>query len=312
MSQPAGIQPPLIVSIPSYAALADGIARETGYQPGGVVRKTFSDGEVYQRLETPVLGRDVVLVAGTASDPDTLLAYDLACAAVLWGAARLTWVVPYFGYQTMERAVRTGEAVTAKTRASLMSAVPPSPGGNRVVLLDLHAPGIPHYFADPVRAFHVYGKELVFEAVRAFAGSEAPVLAAPDAGRAKWVQSLADELGVDVALAYKRRLADGQVRLTGVDAQVQGRTVVIYDDMVRTGSTLVEAAQAFRQAGARRVFAVTTHLVLPDGALERLLGSGVLDGLAGTDSHPRARAASHPGLVVRSVDRLLARWLRES
>lgn len=303
---------PLLLSIPSYAPLAGRIAALTGYPLGSVERKTFSDGEVYQRLETPVRGRDVVLVAGTASDPDTLLAYDLACAVVLWGASRLTWVVPYFGYQTMERSVRAGEVVTAKTRASLMSAVPPSPQGNRMVLLDLHAPGIPHYFADSVRAFHVYGKELVFEAVRAFAGDEAPVLAAPDAGRAKWVQSLADELGVDVALAYKRRTEDGRVRLTGVDAKVAGRTVVIYDDMVRTGSTLIEAAQAFRQAGAARVFAATTHLVLPGGALERLLADGALDGLAGTDSHPRAETVRHARLTVRSVDRLLARWLEES
>lgn len=303
---------PLVLSIPSYAPLAARIAAAAGYPLGSVERKTFSDGEVYQRLETPVRGRDVVLVAGTATDADTLLAYDLACAVVLWGAQRLTWVVPYFGYQTMERSVRPGEVVTAKTRASLMSAVPPSPHGNRVVLLDLHAPGIPHYFADAVRAFHVYGKELVFEAVRAFAGGEEPVLAAPDAGRAKWVQSLANELGVDVALAYKRRAEDGEVRLTGVDAKVSGRTVVIYDDMVRTGSTLVEAAQAFRAGGARRVFAITTHLVLPGDALGRLVGDGVLDGLAGSDSHPRAEQVRHPRLTVRSVDRLFSRWLLES
>lgn len=302
---------PLVVSIPSYAALAARIAAVAGWPLGSVERKTFADGEVYQRLETPVRGREVVLVAGTATDADTLLAYDLACAVVHWGAHRLSWVCPYFGYMTMERSVRSGEAVTAKTRAALISAVPRSPLGNRVVLLDLHAPGIPHYFGDDVRAFHVYGKELVFEAARAFGGEDL-VLAAPDAGRAKWVQSLANELGVDVALAYKRRAPDGKVRLTGVDAKVAGRTVVIYDDMVRTGGTLIEAAQAFRAGGATRVFAVATHLVLPGQATERLLSDGVLDGLAGTDSHPRALEVRHPRLAVRSVDRLLATWLLES
>ena len=310
---------PLVLSIPSYEPLAARIAAATGHPQGIVERRTFADGEVYQRLETPVRGRDVILVAGTATDADMLLAYDLACAIVQWGAQRLTWLVPYFGYMTMERAVRPGEVVTAKTRAALMSAVPRSPQGNQVVLLDLHAPGIPHYFGDDVRAFHVYGKELVFESARAMAGSEADfVLAAPDAGRAKWVQSLANELGVDVALAYKRRVGDGKVRLTGVDAKVAGRVVVIYDDMVRTGSTLIEAAQAFRAAGAERVHAVCTHLVLPGDALERLVGPGVLggppvlDGLAGTDSHPRALQLAHEKLAVRSVDRLFASWLAHS
>ena len=114
--------------------------------------------------------RHVVLLAGTIGDEDTLCAYDLASAVVRYGAAKLTWLCPYFGYQTMERAVKPGEVVAAKTRARLLSAVPPAPLGNQLVLVDLHADGIPHYFADTLSAFHIYAKELALEAARAFGG----------------------------------------------------------------------------------------------------------------------------------------------
>jgi ribose-phosphate pyrophosphokinase len=199
--------------------------------------------------------------------------------------------------------------VTAKTRARLLSSVPDTPDGNRILLLDLHAPGIPFYFADGVQAFHLYAKPLVLEAARAFGGDDF-VLAAPDAGRAKWVQSLANDLGVEVAFVYKRRHGDGQVEVTGVDARVRGRPVVIYDDMIRTGGTLLKAAQAYLDAGAQRCFAVTTHLVLPGDSAERLLSSGLLAGVAGTDSHPRAERASQEGITVRSVAPLFADWIR--
>ena len=86
--------------------------------------------------------------------------------------------------------------------------------------------------------------------------------------------------------------------------------MVIFDDMIRSGSTLVEAARAYRSKGARSVYAVTTHLVLPGDSLARIRATGTIDGIAGTDTHPRSRALEGPGLAVRSVAPLLARWLR--
>src|SRR2546423_5987339 len=185
---------PTLFAIPAYEDLGARLTAAAQLEPGRVERKRFPDGELYQRLETDVRERHVVLLAGTTSDEDTIRAYDLACSIVRYGALRLTWLCPYFGYQTMERAVRVGEVVGAKTRARLMSAVPLAPLGNRVVLVDLHADGIPHYFQMGTHAFHVYARPLALEAARAFGGADF-VLAAPDAGRAKWVQSLAHDLG---------------------------------------------------------------------------------------------------------------------
>ncbi len=299
---------PILLTIPSYEDLGRRLLAAADLEAAKIERRTFPDGEKYQRVETDVRDRNVVILAGTPNDEDTLMAYDLASAVVRYGAARLTWLCPYFGYQTMERAVKPGEVVAAKTRARLMSAVPSASLGNQVVLMDLHADGIPHYFADSVSSFHIYAKELALESARAFGGTDF-ILAAPDAGRAKWVQSLANELGVEVAFVYKRRLSGEKTEVTGVDAKVEGRTVVIYDDMIRSGSTLVEAARAYRAKGARKVYAVTTHLVLPGESLAKIRDSATIDGIAGTDSHPRARALEGPGLVVRSVAPLLARWL---
>jgi ribose-phosphate pyrophosphokinase len=300
--------PCLLLTIPSYEPLAERLLGHGRFEAGEVERKRFPDGERYQRIVTPVRDRDVVLVAGTATDEDTLLAYDLASAAVRLGAERLTWVCPYFGYSTMERAAKPGEVVAAKTRARLMSAVPRAARGNQVLLVDLHAAGIPHYFGDGVSAFHLYAKSLAHEAARALGGDDF-VLAAPDAGRASWVQSLAIELGVDTAFVAKRRVSGAQTDVTNVTADVAGRRVVIYDDMVRTGSTLIEAARAFRARGAREVSAVVTHLVLPGDSLAKLLAPGALDRIAGADTHPRAREVEGPRVTVRSIAPLLGAWL---
>lgn len=306
---------PLFVSTPSYASLAGELVEEFARRgaPAEVLavdRRRFSDGELYQRLETGVRGRDVVLVSGTHDEVATLAAYDLACAISRYGAKRLSWVLPYFGCQTMERATQPGEVVTAKTRARLISSVPSTPWGNRVLLLDLHTPGIPHYFGDSVQAFHLYAKPLILAAAREFGGADY-VLGAPDAGRAKWVQSLANDLGVPAALVTKRRISDGVVEVTGLEGQVQGKRVVIYDDMIRTGGTLLKAAEAYLAAGASACFAVTTHLVVPGDAAERILASGLIQGVAGTNSHPRATHAAGAGCQVHSVAGLYADWLQD-
>jgi len=115
----------------------------------------------------------------------------------------------------MERAVKPGEVVTAKTRARLFSAVPLAAAGNRVFLVDLHAEGIPHYFEGGIRPVHVYAKPVVVDLARRLGGDDI-VLACTDAGRAKWVESLANEMGVPASFVFKRRL-DGTLTVAGRD-----------------------------------------------------------------------------------------------
>jgi ribose-phosphate pyrophosphokinase len=295
----------LVFSLPDDVALGDELVWLLDAERGEVERKRFPDGERYQRVLTRVDQRRVVLVGAMHDDASTLQLFDLACALVKEGALRLELVVPYFGYSTMERAIKSGEVVTAKTRARLLSAIPPASYGNRVLLLDLHAEGIPHYFEGGLTATHVYAKTALVPAIRR-AGGEDFVLASTDAGRAKWVESLANDMHVDAALILKRRISGDETRVNAVNANVAGRRVVIYDDMIRTGGSLIGAAEAYRAAGASGLVAVCTHGIFPGDAWNRLNATGLFDTIIATDSHPNARHLKAEGLELVPIARLFA------
>jgi ribose-phosphate pyrophosphokinase len=255
------------------------------------------------------VGRDVVVLGGTINDSDTLTLYDLSCATVGAGARTLTLVIPFLGYQTMERREKKGEVVVAKTRARLFSSIPPAGLGNRVVLLDLHSQGIPHYFSGEVRPVHLSARSLMLKEIRRVGGEEF-VLGATDAGRAKLVESFANDLGVEGAFIFKRRHDDGTTEAAAMNADVRGRKVVIYDDMIRTGGSLIGAAKAYLEAGATSTAAVATHGVLPNDALDSLVGSGLFTHIVCSDSHPRAlELTADDRLDVVSIAGLLAEFL---
>jgi ribose-phosphate pyrophosphokinase len=299
---------PLVFSTQSYDYLGTAVAQLGGWELGAVTRRTFPDGERYQRIDTDPADRDIILVAGTTDDAATLELYDLACGLVTAGAYRLRMVMPFFGYSTMERSVHTGEVVTAKTRARMLSSIPMASRGTQVFLLDLHVDSVAYYFEGGIRPIHVYGKSLVTAAARRLGGSSF-VLACTDAGRAKWVESLANDLGVDVAFVYKRRIAGDSTEVTGVSAQVAGKRVVIYDDMIRTGGSLVAAAQAYRDAGAIAIDAVATHGLFPGDSLAKLRATGLFGRVIVTDSHPRAVSLASDFLHVESTAKLLVEHL---
>jgi ribose-phosphate pyrophosphokinase len=298
-----------IASTDRYAPLATAIAQAMATPLVAVERRTFPDGEHYHRLPNGLAGADVALVGGTATDADTLELFDLACGLVHEQVRGLVVVIPYFGYSTMERAVRRGEIVKASTRARLLSAIPAPRGRFEFVFLDLHSEGIPYYLATAAACTHLYAKPLVVDVARRLGGADF-VLAATDAGRAKWVESLANDLEVESAFVYKRRSSGSHTALTGVNADVSGRVVVIYDDMIRTGGSLIQAARAYRERGASQLYAVATHLVLPAGAKARLQDSGLFERVVGTDSLPQAREQADDFLEVVSVADLLADYLR--
>src|SRR5262249_5521445 len=151
-------------------------------------------------------------------------------------------------------------------------------------------------FEGQIRPVHVYAKQVIVDACRKLAGRRgvaAPaeeyndfVLACTDAGRAKWVESLANDIGVAAALVYKRRLSGTQLECTGVSAQVAGKKVVIYDDMIRTGGSLINAARAYHEAGAASIDAVATHGVFPGDSVARIQGTGLFGRIVTTDTHP--------------------------
>lgn len=302
---------PWVFHLPQYAPLAQRVVEGLpGAQQGVVDRSHFPDGERYLRIASTVRGQHVVLLGGTVTDADTLELFDLACGLVKEGALTLSVVVPFFGYATMERQVRAGEVVTAKARARLLSAIPSAPMGNRVALLDLHADGITYYFEGGLVPTHLYAKAVVLKAIAQQGGTQGYVLGSVDAGRAKWVESLANELGVPVAFILKRRQSGHQTQVMAMSGSVSGAQVVIYDDMIRTGSSLLGAARAYKDAGATQIHAVCTHGVFPGDSLANLKASGLLASVTCTDSHPVALAHTPDGFLhVQSCAPVLVDYL---
>ncbi|MGB3617459.1 MAG: ribose-phosphate diphosphokinase [Catalinimonas sp.] len=298
----------LLYATESYAYLKDRMLSTGRFQDGRTEQRRFPDGERYLRVQTPPTGYHAVVVGGTISDADTMELYDLASGLTDLGARALTLVIPYFGCGTMERAVHRGEVVTAKARARLLSSLPRTDYGNHVLLLDLHSEGIPHYFEGNTRAYHVYGKELIIGMARQW-GRQDFVLACTDAGRAKWVESLANDLDVPAAFVFKRRRGDSDTEVAYVNADVRGRHVIIYDDMIRTGGSLLHAGEAYREAGARRIDVLTTHGLFVGDAYQRLRDSGLFTKIGATDSHPRAVGIKAENYQVCGVAELLTREL---
>jgi len=297
----------LLFTTANYAYLEPPFLAAGPFDQGAIERKTFPDGESYRRVVDDPWGRDVVLLGGTPTDADWLELYDLGSAISRAGARSLSIVMPYFGYSTMERAVHPGEVVTAKTRARLISAIPPCEGGTRTFLFDLHTDGIEFYFSDAHVTHHLYGAPLITETIEEIAAGRGYVLGATDAGRAKWVESLARELHCAPAFVYKSRDAEtGALQVTGVNADVSGKLVIMYDDMIRTGSSLLQAARAYHEAGASEIHAIASHLVLPGDALSKILESGLIASVHGTNSHPASSAVAARGGKVASVAELMS------
>lgn len=283
MSKPNDL---IIFSTPGYAELAERLRRLLPVSEGALETRIFPDGERYLRLSSSVRQQNVICLGGMHDDQATLDLYDLASAIVEQGARRLTLLVPYFGYSTMERATVRGEAVVAKFRARLLSSIPHATARNTVMFFDLHSPGIPHYMENGLSAMHVRSFDLLAPHIKRLGGTDF-VLGSTDAGRAKWVETMANEIGVEAAFILKRRRQDGHTEVLALNARVEGRTVVIYDDMIRSGGSLLSAAKAYHQAGATRLVAVTTHGLFTDGALQRLQDSGLFSSILCTDSHPQ-------------------------
>jgi ribose-phosphate pyrophosphokinase len=216
----------------------------------------------------------------------------------------LTLVIPFMGYSTMERAVKRGEIVKAKTRTMLLSAIPVTPMGNKVLLFDLHSEGIPHYFGSNIRPVHIYCKEIVMEAARGLYGNDF-VLASTDAGRAKWVESLANDMGINAAFVFKRRISGEETQVTAISADVKNKNVVIYDDMIRTGGSLINAAKSYHEAGAKEISVITTHGLFNNNALHRIKQSGIIKQVVCTDTHPNAIALESDFLQVKTIAGLI-------
>jgi ribose-phosphate pyrophosphokinase len=298
----------ILFHVKDYQYLAEKVLASGLFEKGELEVSNFTDGERYQRILSNIENRDVVIIGGTVSDEATLELFDLACSLVSYGANSLSLVVPYFGYSTMERAVLPGEIVTAKTRARLFSAIPRSNRGNKIFLFDLHSEGIQYYFEHDLYPVHIYCKDIVIEAARQYGGNNF-VMASTDAGRAKWVESLANDMGVNAAFILKRRLKGDHTEVSAINADVEGKTVIIYDDMIRSGGSIINAAVTYKNAGAADIIVITTHGLFVNNGIQKLKDSGLIKKLICTDSHINTVTLADDFVEVRSLSGLICKSL---
>lgn len=284
----------------AHRTLAQAVAGRLGTQLADCEPRRFPDGELHVELRESVRGADAYLFQPTGPPVDVHLIelLLLADAARRAGAARLTAVVPYFGYARHDRRAGGREPVAARLVADLIRTA----GLERVVAVDLHSAALEGFFSVPLE--HLSAVPILASAASPWARADG-VVVAPDLGATKLAERYADRLGLPVAIVHKTRLSGEEVRVQRITGDVRERAPFVVDDMISTGGTIEAAAGALLAAGcASEITVVATHGLMVGQAEERLAGAGVRR-LITTDSVP-PRPAGRLAWQVVSLDALLA------
>jgi len=279
--------------------LAQAIAQALDTRLGEMTCARFPDGEVNVQIHEDVRGADVYLVQPTHSNDFLMELLVMADALRRASAARITAVVPYFGYARQDRKHEGRVPITAKLVANLLTTA----GIGRVVTVDLHAMQIQGFFDIPVD--HLRALPVQLEYLSSLELDE-PVVLSPDTGSIKVADGLARKLGAHLAIIDKRRVGDSQTEVANVIGRIDGHDVVIIDDMITTAGSMTNAIKVARERGARRVVPVCSHAVLCGDAYQRLTGAG-LDELVITDTIPLKRRMAQLPITVLSMAGLLGK-----
>jgi ribose-phosphate pyrophosphokinase len=266
----------------------------------------FSDGEITVEINENVRGKDVFIIQPTCTPTNDNLMELLLIADGLRraSAARITAVVPYFGYARQDRRPRSARVpISARAVADMMLGA----GIDRVLTVDLHADQIQGFFSVPVD--NVYGSPILLDDI-ARRKYENLVVVSPDVGGVVRARAIAKQLNVDLAIIDKRRPEANVAEVMNIIGDIEDRTCVLVDDMVDTAGTLCHAATALKEHGAKGVVAYCTHPVLSGPAIDRLSNSAI-DELVVTDTIPLSIPAQESGRVRQlTISGLLAESIR--
>jgi len=268
----------MVFSGNSNKVLAEKICKSLNVTLAKALVSCFNDGEIRVKIEENVRGKDVFVVQSTCPPVNDNLVELLIMLDALKRASayRVTAVIPYFGYARQDRKDQPRVPITAKLVANILA----RSGANRVLTLDLHAGQIQGFFDIPldhlyaINAFVDYFKKIKIDNF---------LIVSPDVGGIKMARAYAKRFGVDLAIVDKRRNSPDSTEVMHILGEVEGKNVILTDDMITTGSSLVEAARAVKKAGAKKIFAAITHGVLAKGAVEKINKSNI-DTLVITDS----------------------------
>lgn len=287
--------------------LAERVAKELRMELGNADVGRFSDGEVDIEIHENVRGRDVFLLQSTgAPTNDNIMEIMIMADAIhRASAARVTAVIPYFGYARQDRRARSARVpISAKVVADMLGSV----GIDRMLTVDLHSDQIQGFFNMPVD--NVYGSPVLVDHMVS-AAYKNPVIVSPDVGgvvRARAIAKQANDL--DLAIIDKRRPQPNETKVMNVIGDVSGKTCIIVDDIVDTAGTLCTAAHALKEEGAIKVVSYTTHPVLSGNAIEKI-SSSELDEMIVTDTIALSKEASSCAKIKQlSLARVLAEAIK--
>ncbi len=260
--------------------LAQKISDYLGVPLGARNIDLFPDGELQVKLEEDVRGRDMFIIQPTCqpvnrSVMELLILIDCARRA---SAERITAVIPYFGYARQDRKDEGRVPITAKLAANLIATA----GADRVLTMDLHAAQIQGFFDIPLDNLYA---EPILARYYSEAGLENLVLVSPDVGNAKRARGYAERLGGDLAVIDKRRVSGSDIEVGMLIGEVEGKTVLMVDDMISTAGTICDAAKLCKEHGAEKVYVGTTHPVLCGSAVDQLRDAPIEE-LVVTDTIP--------------------------
>ena len=259
--------------------LAEKIAASINLPLGNSTISRFSDGEIRVKIEENIRGADVFIIQSTQPPSDNwmelLIVLDAAKRA---SAGRITAVIPYFGYARQDRKEQPRVPITAKLCADLLETA----GANRVLTMDLHSPQIQAFFNIPVD--HLYSSMVLMNYYRS-QNIENMVIVAPDIGSVRLARVYAKQLDCPIAILDKRRPAPNQSKVIHIIGEVEGKNILILDDMVDTAGTMVAAAEALMEAGVKSIEAGCTHPVLSGNAVKQIDNSA-LSRITVTDTIP--------------------------
>ena len=280
----------------SNLALAQGIVDVLGMDLGDVTIRTFADGELWVKYEENIRGQDVFIIQSTNEPADNLIElFLLLDAAVRASAQRVTAVIPYFGYGRQDRKDQPRVPISSRVMVDVITTT----GADRIISMDLHSTQIQGFASIPFD--HLYSRMVLMDTLRKldFNPDNCTVLA-PDVGSAAMGQSYARSLGVHFALIDKRRYAPNKAEVSHLIGDLEGKDVLIIDDMIDTAGTTVSAAQAAMDKGAKSVTAAATHGVLSDPAIDRLKEAPIKE-LIITDTISLKKEKQLPNMKIVSV-----------
>jgi ribose-phosphate pyrophosphokinase len=267
--------------------------------------KRFSDGEINIKIEESVRGKDVFIIQPTSAPTnDNLMELLIMTDALKRSSAKsITAVVPYYGYARQDRKAEPRVPISAKLVANLMQTA----GITRMVTIDLHASQIQGFFDIPVD--NLYGAILFKEYIE-MKNFKNPVIASPDIGGVARARYFAKSLGLEMVIVDKRREKANESEVMNVIGDVEGKDVIMIDDMIDTAGTMVKAASALKKLGATSVMACCTHPVLSGPAYERIQ-KGELDELVITDTIATTEKSHQSDKIkILSTDKMLAEVIR--